>query len=172
MLGEGLQTTREDLIVLSFFLQTLDDPVNAAAVAIAVVRRFLPAGDQAGIERLIQYRTRCPFRLSRLVTVRDTGQVVYQAEKQACRAFPDPKGDACAGRSEAEFPDPGATRFPGAASPATGHAAHSAARLAAVFEKGVGYQLPERPVGCCAQLMPDPFFKPRGHQSGALVGQT
>ena len=131
MLGEGLQTTREDLIVLGFFLRTLDDPVNAAAVAIAVVRRFLPAGDQAGIERLIQYMTGCPFRLSPLVKVRDTGQVVYQAEKQACRAFPDPKGDACAGRSEAEFPDPGATRFPGAASPATGYAAHSAARLAA-----------------------------------------
>jgi hypothetical protein len=54
---------------------------------------FLPAGDQAGIERLIQYMTRCPFSLSRLVKVSDIGQVVYQAEKQACRAFPDPKGD-------------------------------------------------------------------------------
>ena len=54
---------------------------------------FLPAGDQAGIERLIQYMTRCPFSLSRLVKVSDTGQVVYQAEKQACRPFPDPKGD-------------------------------------------------------------------------------
>ena len=37
--------------------------------------------------------TRCPFSLSRLVNVSETGQVVYQAEKQACRAFPDPKGD-------------------------------------------------------------------------------
>ena len=54
---------------------------------------FLPAGDQAGIERLIQYMTRCPFSLSRLVKVSDTGQIVYQAEKQTCRAFPDPKGD-------------------------------------------------------------------------------
>ena len=54
---------------------------------------FLPAGDQAGIERLTQYMTRCPFSLSRLVKVSDTGQVVYQAQKQACRAFPDPKGD-------------------------------------------------------------------------------
>jgi hypothetical protein len=54
---------------------------------------FLPAGDQAGIERLIQYMTRCPFSLSRLVKVSDMGQVVYQAEKQACRAFPDPQGD-------------------------------------------------------------------------------
>jgi len=54
---------------------------------------FLPAGDAAGIERLIQYMTRCPFSLSRLVKLSDTGQVIYQSEKQACRAFPDPKGD-------------------------------------------------------------------------------
>lgn len=54
---------------------------------------LLPAGDQAGIERLIQYMTRCPFSLSRLVKVSDTGQIVYQAEKQACRPFPDPQGD-------------------------------------------------------------------------------
>ena len=37
--------------------------------------------------------TRCPFSLSRLVKVSDTGQVVYQAEEQVCRAFPDPQGD-------------------------------------------------------------------------------
>jgi hypothetical protein len=37
--------------------------------------------------------TRCPFSLSRLAKVSDTGQIVYQAEKQACRAFPDPNGD-------------------------------------------------------------------------------
>ena len=54
---------------------------------------FLPPGDQQGIERLVQYMTRCPFSLSRLVKVTETGQVVYKAEKQACRAFPDPKGD-------------------------------------------------------------------------------
>ena len=30
---------------------------------------FLPAGDRAGIERLMQYMTRCPFSLSRLVKV-------------------------------------------------------------------------------------------------------
>jgi len=54
---------------------------------------LLPARDQAGIERLIQYMTRCPFSLSRLVKVSDTGQIVYQAKKQACRALPDPKGD-------------------------------------------------------------------------------
>ena len=30
---------------------------------------FLPAGDRPGIERLVQYMTRCPFSLSRLVKV-------------------------------------------------------------------------------------------------------
>lgn len=54
---------------------------------------FLPAGGTAGIERLIQCMTRCPFSLSRLVKVGDTGQVIYQSEKHACRAFPDPKRD-------------------------------------------------------------------------------
>lgn len=41
----------------------------------------------------IQYMVRCPFSLSRLVKVTDTGQVVYKAEKQACQAFPDPYAD-------------------------------------------------------------------------------
>jgi ribosomal protein S27E len=54
---------------------------------------FLPADDRAGVERLLQYMTRCPFSLSRLVKVSRTGQVVYKAEKDACRAFPDPHGD-------------------------------------------------------------------------------
>ena len=43
--------------------------------------------------------TRCPFSLSRLWKVSDTGQVVYQAEKQACRAFPDSKADDTQPRS-------------------------------------------------------------------------
>jgi hypothetical protein len=54
---------------------------------------LLPAGDRSGIERLVQYMIRCPFSLSRLVKVSDTGQVVYKAEKQACQAFPDQNGD-------------------------------------------------------------------------------
>ena len=41
---------------------------------------YLPAGDRAGIERLVGYMTRCPFSLSRLVKVSETGQVVYKAE--------------------------------------------------------------------------------------------
>ncbi len=54
---------------------------------------FLAAGDRAGIERLVQYMTRCPFTLSRLVEVTSSGEVVYKAEKDACRAFPDPDDD-------------------------------------------------------------------------------
>ncbi len=54
---------------------------------------LLAAGDQAGIERLVGYMTRCPFSLSRLVKVTETGQVIYKAEKSSCRSFPEPSGD-------------------------------------------------------------------------------
>jgi hypothetical protein len=40
---------------------------------------YLPAGDKPGIERLVGYMTRCPFSLSRLVKVSETGQVIYKA---------------------------------------------------------------------------------------------
>jgi len=53
----------------------------------------LRAGDQAGLERLMQYMTRCPFSLSRLVKVTRDGMVLYKAEKHACRAFPLLAGD-------------------------------------------------------------------------------
>ncbi len=58
---------------------------------------YLASGDRAGIERLMQYMTRCPFSLSRLVKVTATGHVVYKAEKDACRAFPDPHGNGSHG---------------------------------------------------------------------------
>ena len=48
------------------------------------VRVYLPAGERAGIERLVGYMTRCPFSLSRLARVTETGQVVYKAEKDVC----------------------------------------------------------------------------------------
>ncbi len=64
---------------------------------------LLAAGDRAGIERLMQYMTRCPFSLSRLVKVTETGQVVYKAEKDACRAFPDPQGDGLQSGAERNF---------------------------------------------------------------------
>ena len=48
---------------------------------------LLPAGDRAGIERLVQYMTRCPFSLARLVKVSQSGQVIYKAEKASCRSL-------------------------------------------------------------------------------------
>ena len=47
--------------------------------------------------------TRCPFSLSRLGKVTETGPVVYKAEKQACRAFPDPQGDGFASGPNRNF---------------------------------------------------------------------
>ena len=82
---------------------------------------YLPAGDRAGIERLVAYMMRCPFSLSRLVKVTKTGQVIYKAEKDACRAFPDPQRRRTGARPPAEFPDPRPAGIPGGV-----HAAHSA----------------------------------------------
>ncbi|HUT57957.1 MAG TPA: transposase [Phycisphaerae bacterium] len=53
----------------------------------------LAAGDQAGIERRMQYMVRCPFSLSRIIKVTDDGMVVYRSKRQHVRAFPDLAGD-------------------------------------------------------------------------------
>ena len=66
-------------------------------------RAPLAADDRAGIERLTQYITRCPFSLSRLVKVTQTGQVIYRAEKAACRAFPDPRDEGLAAGTKRNF---------------------------------------------------------------------
>jgi hypothetical protein len=51
---------------------------------------YLPAGERAGIERLVGYMTRCPFSLSRLARVTETGQVVYKAEITTARESSGP----------------------------------------------------------------------------------
>jgi len=86
----------------------------------------LAADDRAGIERLTQYITRCPFSLSRLVRVSGglsqfsstdaqrplengtvpfaSGEyVIYRAEKDACRAFPDPRDAGLAAGTKRNF---------------------------------------------------------------------
>ena len=85
--------------------QTLESPCSLRPEVVQNMRSWehsgfsvdqsvlLSAGDQAGIERLVQYMVRCPFSLSRLVKVTDTGQVVYKTEKDACHAFPDPQSN-------------------------------------------------------------------------------
>ena len=47
--------------------------------------------------------TRCPFSLARRVKVSDTGQVVYKAEKDACRAFPDPQTEGLESGAQRNF---------------------------------------------------------------------
>ena len=47
--------------------------------------------------------TRCPFSLPRLVNITRTGQVIYKAEKDACRAFLDPQRDELAGGPKRNF---------------------------------------------------------------------
>jgi hypothetical protein len=64
---------------------------------------LLPGGDKAGIERLMQYMTRCPFSLSRLVKVTKSGEVIYKAEKDACRAYPDPESAELATGTKRNF---------------------------------------------------------------------
>ena len=51
---------------------------------------FIKAGDGAALERLVQYIARCPFSLDRILQITPTGQVVYKAEHDGCRQFPEP----------------------------------------------------------------------------------
>jgi hypothetical protein len=44
----------------------------------------------------LQYMTRCRFSLSQLVEMTQTGQVIHEAEKEACRASPEPQDDGLA----------------------------------------------------------------------------
>jgi hypothetical protein len=49
--------------------------------------------DPDGLENLIQYIARCPFSLSRMIKVTESGQVIYKTEHDNCRRFPDPASD-------------------------------------------------------------------------------
>ena len=86
---------------------------------------LLAAGDQAGIERLVQYMTRCPFSLSRLVKVSDKGQVIYKAERASCRSFPDPGGDGLQAGAKRNYQILSPLDFLAPLPPQTGHAAYS-----------------------------------------------
>ena len=90
---------------------------------------FLTAGDRKGIDRLVQYLTRYPFSLSRLVKVTGSGQVVYKAQKHSCQDFPDQKGDAIVSgpRRNLSILSPPNFRPP---PPQTGHAARSGEAIA------------------------------------------
>ena len=49
--------------------------------------------DPKGLENLIQYIARCPFSLSRMIKVTESGQVIYKTEHGDCQKFPDPASD-------------------------------------------------------------------------------
>lgn len=49
---------------------------------------YLPAGDQAAIQRLLQYMLRCPFSLKRMIQTTADGNVAYRATREKCIAFP------------------------------------------------------------------------------------
>jgi len=64
-----------------------------------------------------------------LVKVTETGQVVYKAEKQACRAFPDQQGDGIASGPQRNFQIFSPLDFLPPPPPQTGHAAPTIALL-------------------------------------------
>jgi hypothetical protein len=51
---------------------------------------LIKVNDKRGLERLVQYISRCPFSLERIIKLTDTDQVVYKAEHKNCRRFPNP----------------------------------------------------------------------------------
>ncbi|MCX6983546.1 MAG: transposase, partial [Lentisphaerae bacterium] len=61
---------------------------------------LIAAKDSDALERLVQYIARCPFSLDRILKITPTGHVVYKAEHDSCRRFPEPaSGDLRSGVS-------------------------------------------------------------------------
>jgi hypothetical protein len=54
----------------------------------------LEAGDQEGVQRLIEYFLRCPFSQARMIEVTEAGKVIYKTEHNAVGRFPEPGDDA------------------------------------------------------------------------------
>lgn len=50
-------------------------------------------GDKAGMQRLVEYITRCPFSLARMISRTEEGKVIYRASRGNCIPFPI-SGDA------------------------------------------------------------------------------
>jgi hypothetical protein len=48
----------------------------------------IEAGDHTGMRRLVEYVSRCPFSLARMVTLNADGRIVYRASKGKCFPFP------------------------------------------------------------------------------------
>jgi len=50
----------------------------------------LEAGDQQGVQRLLEYFLRCPFSQARMIQVTEAGQVIYKTDHNAVGRFPEP----------------------------------------------------------------------------------
>lgn len=48
----------------------------------------IEADDQNGMQRLIEYISRCPFSLARMVSLTGNGKILYRASKPGCIPFP------------------------------------------------------------------------------------
>jgi len=64
---------------------------------------LIKANDKTGLERLVQYISRCPFSLERIIKLTDTDHVVYKAEHKDCRRFPDPGDEMLKGGVSRNF---------------------------------------------------------------------
>jgi len=64
---------------------------------------LIGAHDKAGLEGLVQYISRCPFSLERIIKLTDTDHVVYKAEHKDCRKFPDPGDETLKGGVSRNF---------------------------------------------------------------------
>ena len=63
----------------------------------------LEAGDQEGVQRLIQYFLRCPFSQARIIEVTEAGQVIYKTEHNAVGRFPKPGDEELAAGPSRNF---------------------------------------------------------------------
>jgi len=48
----------------------------------------IESGDKEGMQRLVEYISRCPFSLARMITVTRDGKILYRASKAKCLPFP------------------------------------------------------------------------------------
>jgi hypothetical protein len=63
----------------------------------------LEAGDQGGVQRLIQYFLRCPFSQARMIQVTEAGKVIHKTEHNAVGRFPEPGDEELLAGSSRNF---------------------------------------------------------------------
>ena len=96
----------------------------------------LEAGDQEGVQRLIQYFLRCPFSQARMIEVTEAGKVIYKTEHNAVGRFPEPGDEELLAGPSRNFQVFDPLGFPGGGDPAhPGSGQPLGALLRVVFEQ-------------------------------------